>query len=315
MKPQKTLGMCALLWAGALTAGCSTEQYAKLLVQPDTSFGRTRYFLAPSGEDLVKAKTISAARRYKMPGKVDIDVWVIKAKAETPSRGAVLVLHDLSDSKAGYLPLAKALSQKGFDIVLSDFRAHGRSTGKYVTYGAKEKEDLKRVVDGLLAEKLVSETVYVFGAGMGASVAIQYAAIDSRVKGVMAVAACRDFRSFAKRLHLLMDPIDFDKLLARAGQIAKFKPNDVSALDDIGKLRCPVLLMHGKLDRKAPYTDSEALYEAANNPKELMLIEVLGHLGMLFAADATFVEGIEKLTSGKIGQATTRPAETPAPAK
>lgn len=36
---------------------------------------------------------------------------------------------------------------------------------------------------------------------------------------------------------------------------------------------------------------------------------------MLFVADATFVEGIERIASGNIGQAASQPAETPPAAK
>lgn len=263
----KALATCTLLSAVALATGCSPDVYALRLIQPDNTFMKAGSFLAPSGQALVKSKTIAAAPRYKVPDKAEIDVWAIKAAGQGSHRGTVVILHDLGDSKASYLPLAKKLSQKGFDVVLSDFRAHGRSTGKYVTYGAKEKADLRHVMDKLLAEKLVAEPLYVFGAGMGGSVGIQYAASDPRVKGVMAAAPFCDLRSFARRLYPLMDPIEFDKVLASAGQLGKFKPDDASALKDIGQVHCPVLLMHGKLDLRTPYTDSDASTKPPTSPR------------------------------------------------
>ncbi len=313
---RKALLTCVLVSASALMTGCTTEQYARSVVEWDTSAGKTDYvlFWIPESEKLVENKTVSAARLYKMPDKVEIDVWVIRAETKGSPRGTVVILHDLGRSKLNRHGLAKTISQKGFDVVLTDFRAHGRSTGKHVTFGAKERYDQKRVVDELLEEKLITEPLYLLGAGMGGSVAIQHAAIDPRVKGVMAIAPFRDLRSFCRGLQPFMNPEDFDKMLARIGQIGKFKPDDVSALKDIPKLRCPVLMLHGKLDRRVHYSNSEDLYKAANQPKELQLIELFGHLGMLFAADATYVEGIEKVATGKVGEAT-KPAKKPAPAK
>ena len=301
------LAFATVFVSGMLLSGCTTDEYARQIIQQDTGFGKIREAMTGTSEQLVKNKTISAARCYTMPDKTEIDVWIVKA-AGGRSRGTVLVLHGLCDSKVTYKRLAEMLSKKGFDVVLPDLRAHGRSTGKYVTYGALEKHDQHRVMDELLRENLVAEPVYAFGVSLGASVAIQYAAIDSRVQGVLAMAATRDMRTFARRMLKLLSEEDFDKALARSGDLGDFDPAEASAIEAIAKVRCPVLLVHGKLDTVVPYTDSEALYAAAGGPKELELVPWAGHLGVLFGQESKIVEGIESLASGGRPAAATAPA-------
>lgn len=307
----KTLLGCSVLWSACLLTGCTVDQYAGMLIKQDTTYGKVNEAVVGSSKQLVDRKVISAARRYTMPDNVEIDVWVLKAKPEVEAQGTVLVLHGLCDSKVTYLRLARMLSDKGFDVVLPDLRAHGRSTGKHVTYGALEKQDQKRVVEALLKEKVIGEPLYVFGADLGGSVAILYAAIDPRVQGVMAVAPSRDMRSMCRRFFsrnaILLNEQQFEKVIARAGEMGKFDPSQASALADVAKVRCPLLLVHGKLDLLVPYSDSEALHAAAGGPKELEIITFLDHFGVVFAREPSIVKGIEKVVSGRLS-ATTQPA-------
>ena len=305
-----------LLATTVILGGCSVDQYANMILKRDTWYGKGNENLLGSSEQMVRNGRIFAARNYKMPDDVDIDVWIIKAPPNIPQKGTVLILHGLGDSKAAHLRLAKKLKNRGFDVVLPDLRVHGRSTGKYVTYGAIEKHDQKRVMDKIYAEGLVQEPLYVFGVTMGASVAIQYGAIDPRVKGVMAMVPSRDFRTLAKRFvnrfNLLISDEDFEQVLVRCGEIGNFHPNDASALDAAAKLTCPLLLVHGKLDTIVPHADSVAIRDAAGGPVELELPALLGHLGVLVGRENSVVADIERLAAGEIGKATppsTQPTE------
>ena len=295
---------CLLVCAVAFLGGCSTDEYAKAFLARDTTAGKLDYAFLGDTDRLVEQRIISHGRVVKMSDKVKIDVWVIKAKTEK-ARGTVMAIHDLGASKNAYRSLANLLAEKGFDVVLPDLRAHGRSTGKYVTYGALEKRDLKRVMDVLLADKVVAAPLYVFGTGLGGSVALQYAAVDSRVKGVMALAATRDihteFTRFINDIAVLMSPEDRVKTLAAAGKLGKFRIEDASALVAARKLKCPVYLMHGKADLRTPHAESQAVYKALAGPKELELVPLLRRLGVLFAPDASLVDRIEKVAGGKVG--------------
>lgn len=291
----------ALVLCSVLT-GCTIDQHAKMLIEQDTTFGKMNEMIIGSSDQLVKEGKVSAARLYTMSDGTKIDLWIYKASTKTGGKGTVLVLHELGDSKVTYMRLAKKLVNKGFDVVLVDLRAHGRSSGKITTLGALEKQDQKHVIDKLYKEKAISEPLYVFGFGLGGSVAIQYAAIDPRVRGVMAMAPYRDIESICRKDFPLLGDEDVRKTLARAGEMGKFDPADASALKAIAKVKCPVLLVHGKFDMTVPHAHSEALLAAAGGPKELDSQPLLNHISIHFGRWGEMVKGIEKLASGQVGK-------------
>ncbi len=66
------------------------------------------------------------------------------------------------------------------------------------------------------------------------------------------------------------------------------------ALDDIGNVRVPVCFIHVKNDWLIAHRHSVALYEAANEPKELHILDVAGnyHADRIFSAASESIEPI-----------------------
>ncbi len=291
--------------------GCQTDDFAKSVVCYDTSYGRAMDLVSPAS--MIKQKEIDFARTIEAQDKTPLSVFVIKAKVEPASQqknvlGTAIILHGLGESKTRfpYLGAGQVLSKKGYDVVLIDLRTHGHSGGKYITYGVKEKYDVKVVMDTLIQQGVVSDKIYVFGMTLGASVAIQYAAIDPRCKGVVAMTPYKDMESIARRLvPLTMSQQDFIKVLARAGEMAGINPAEASSVVAVKNVKCPILLIHGLVDLAVPYDQSEAILAAANEPKKLMAItpgpERLALAGLVL--EDWIATKVDLMAQGKIIQA------------
>lgn len=301
---KRTVASVALLLTLVAGLGCRHDEYARRLIQPDTNPGKIREDLTGSGKRLVAQKRISDHRVVQMPDGAGIDVWVIEAGgAADPaeqSRGTVVVLHGTSESKATYLGVGDRLAKKGFDVVLPDLRYHGRSGGDAVTYGAKEKQDVKTVMDELLTERIVSEPVYVFGTTIGATTGILYAAIDDRVEGVMVVTPYKDAETMMRRHLAMVAPTmsseDILDVIARAEEMGDFDLSEASAEDAAARLNCPLLLVHGLIDISVPLEHSEAIYKAANEPKDLRVFTPgPEHMVLIARWEDWIVERIEEL--------------------
>lgn len=77
------------------------------------------------------------------------------------------------------------LHDAGFNVLMFDFRAHGRSEGTCVSFGMYEKEDLLGAIDYLVDQRQI-EKVGVIGFSMGAAVALITAALSERICVVVA---------------------------------------------------------------------------------------------------------------------------------
>ncbi len=272
----KTVLVCVGIAVGS--AGCGSDYHARQIVERNTDPGRIFQNITGTGELLINAGRIDYHQNLLMPDETKIDVWAIHSKLLTDqkaSKGTVVVLHGRDESKASfpYFGVAQVLSRKGYDVILMDLRAHGRSSDRYVTYGAKEKHDVKAVVDILLREQVVRPPLYAFGATLGAATAIQYAAIDPRCEGVFAMAPYQDLRNIARyETQNRLNDEQFEQLMTQIAKIADFDPEEASAVEAARQVKVPLLLAHGLLDLTVPLAHSEAIRDAAGGPKKLLVI-------------------------------------------
>jgi len=214
---------------------------------------------------------------------LNLHCWLIRA--DGPARGTVIFLHGVSECVIVGLPIAKRLHDAGFHVFLYDSRRHGDSEGRFCTYGFYEKHDTTTVINALLARTdLDVGKIGLLGSSMGAAVAIQVAALDSRVASVVAESGFATLRTvydeYQKRIikvpwHYLRNIV-----IKRSEQIAHFKASAVSPLEAVRDVHVPIFFLHGTTDNliKASYT--KRVYANANEPKELWLIEGARHNDM-----------------------------------
>src|SRR5687767_565886 len=113
-------------------------------------------------------------------------------RASVPRRGTLLYLHGIADNRSSAAGAIERFGRRGFDVVAYDSRAHGESNGDACTYGFYEKQDLRRVLDTLGPGPIV-----LLGTSLGAAVALQQAAEDTRVSAVVAAETFSDLRTVA----------------------------------------------------------------------------------------------------------------------
>jgi pimeloyl-ACP methyl ester carboxylesterase len=209
------------------------------------------------------------------------------------ARGTIVMLHGYLSSKdrLPYQLWGALLSERGYRVVLVDLRGHGMSTGQYLTYGEVESRDLKQVLDELQKLGLAGESVGVFGISYGAATAIEWAAIDGRVKAVVALESFSDMQSAAMDIaravirgwrRFFINDWVLRQVPGKAGQIAGFDPARSSPLRAITSMKTPVLLIHGTADQYLPKEHSERLHQAALDHSELVLVEEDDHITLCY---------------------------------
>ena len=117
---------------------------------------------------------------------IPLSTWVIPGKGDE-SNVTVVIMHGYTSCKANpsLLALAKALWERGANVVLFDFRAHGDSGGDRTTIGPRETLDAATVVD-YVVDRWPHSRIVLVGFSMGGAVAVVVGAQDERVGAIVA---------------------------------------------------------------------------------------------------------------------------------
>jgi pimeloyl-ACP methyl ester carboxylesterase len=220
------------------------------------------------------------------PPEAVLSVSVVEPEpAMQPPKGTILVLHGIYARSLWMLGAANSLAKAGYRAVLVDSRGHGRSTGDYATYGIQEARDLSQLIDVLQQRGLVSGQIGAFGHSYGATTSIHLAAVDPRVRAVVATSPFSSMReevpqygqAMVPGIGVVLSDETIQEAIDEAGRRAGFDPDEASAVKAIRQTTAQVLLIHGKNDRVTPYEQSLHLHEAARDHSELVLVPLHGH--------------------------------------
>jgi alpha-beta hydrolase superfamily lysophospholipase len=194
--------------------------------------------------------------------------------------GLVLVFHGYNACKARLLPEARAFHELGYSCFLVDFPGSGGSEGAVTTIGYCEADDVARAVD--YARLTWGEQPRtLFGQSMGAVAVLRALALRG-VGAEAAVLECpfgRLLNTVKARFGAMGVPsFPAAHALVLWGGILHgyngFRHNPVAYA---GRVACPVLLLHGRDDRRVQTREVEAIYRALRGPRQVHVFEGLGH--------------------------------------
>ena len=212
-----------------------------------------------------------------------------KVRSPEPNSDWVLLFHGVSDNRAGMMGYAEFLLRDGYSVLMMDARAHGESDGSMATYGWLERNDTRAIANALFATENV-HCFFLLGESMGASIALQSAAVEPRVMGVVAESAFANLREVSfdyagLRLSSFLGRTLFRPASMMAMNAAEkeggFKVDDVSPEKAVAARAFPVLLICGTSDRNIPARHTKRIFAAAIGPKEMWLVKGAGHTGAL----------------------------------
>lgn len=111
--------------------------------------------------------TISSVYGYKIKG--------LYIKNPVQTNDTIILLHDYDSNLCDSLNYAEMYLDKGFNLLLYDSRAHGKSGGKDISYGYYEQDDLENWIGWVSIKNKQEGIIGVQGDGMGAVVALEHA--------------------------------------------------------------------------------------------------------------------------------------------
>ncbi|HVO12395.1 MAG TPA: alpha/beta hydrolase [Vicinamibacteria bacterium] len=179
------------------------------------------------------------------------------------SRLTLLVCHGNGGNISHRLDRALAAqAQLGTDVLLFDYRGYGGSEGSPDEEGTYR--DARAAWRWLLAKGQPPGRIVIFGESLGSAVALQLA-LDT--EGARALVLESPFASIPEMARSAFPFLPVWPLVrTRYDNLAK-----------VGRLRLPLLVMHGERDSVVPFAQGRRVFEAAPQPKRFYGIPGASH--------------------------------------
>jgi len=224
-------------------------------------FGSLIYF--PSrGYDQTPADAGLAFRElsFTTDDGVRLHGWWLPSRARD-RLGQILFCHGNAGNIGDRLLEGLALTAAGFDVLLFDYRGYGASAGEPDEQGTYRDARAARAALRAQPETDPARMIYL-GESLGGAIALELA-VQSPPAGLILQSTFTSMRALARHHYPFVLP----------GLIPDWYPS----LRIIGRLRAPLLVLHGDRDEIVPLAHGEALFDAAPEPKALHVFAGLGH--------------------------------------
>jgi alpha-beta hydrolase superfamily lysophospholipase len=215
--------------------------------------------------------------------------WWPAVEANAP---ALLYLHGSRWDLTGQLFRIEQLHAFGFSVLAIDYRGFGKSDGELPSEGTVY-EDARLGWDRLTQLQADPAKRFIYGHSLGGAVAIDLAAkLDAPPAGQAAALPARGLivESTFTTLADIAREFTVSWLPAESILTQKF-----DSLTKIAQVRIPVLIVHGSSDRFVPSRFSRALYDAARDPKRLLLVEGGTHNNSMRAGSAEYRQALREM--------------------
>lgn len=212
---------------------------------------------------------------------LELSGWLIPATEENKY---LIFAHGYGSNRTEKINLAEKLAQRGYGILLFDFRNSGQSEKDITSIGLYEKKDLLGAIDYIQATVEEKPSLGLIGFSMGAATSALAAAEAPEIKAVVMDSSFADLKPYLEEnLPLWSDLPAFPfnwLILNLATPLWNLDPREVRPIEAVTETKTPILFIHGKTDGEIPFQNSQKLYRTSNTPEDrLWLVPEAGHVG------------------------------------
>jgi fermentation-respiration switch protein FrsA (DUF1100 family) len=175
---------------------------------------------------------------------------------------SILWLHGNAGNVGHRVREAKQLHRLGASLLLPDYRGYGRSEGTPSEAGLLRDADA--ALAWLGARGVPRGEIVLYGRSLGGAVAIDLAARTEGLAGLVVVSTFTSLRDMAPRVL----PVPGVRRLAG---------REYEAERTIGRVTCPILIVHGDDDELVPLSMGARLAAAATSPTTVRIVRGGGH--------------------------------------
>ncbi|MCE8022811.1 alpha/beta hydrolase [Billgrantia aerodenitrificans] len=209
---------------------------------------------------------------------LQLDAWWIPVE---DARGKLLFFHGNAGNISHRLDSIQQFHRLGLSVLILDYRGYGRSEGRPSEEGTAQ--DARAGWRWLTEQEgATADEIVLFGRSLGAAVAAELAASLTPQEQPAAVILESPFRSVPALGQQLYPFLPVRWLATLDYPTARY----------VTRIESPLLVIHSRDDEIIPFSEGEAVYRAANEPKELLTIRG-GHNTGFIDSEPDYSTGID----------------------
>ncbi len=192
-----------------------------------------------------------------------ISCWFVEPKTPNQHLATIVHLHGNAENMTSHITGSLFILDMGYNLLTFDYRGYGRSKGRPTLSGIQD--DAREVFSHVFANpEKFGENIFGFGQSMGAYTLARILPDFPSLNGAILEAGLYSF---------------YDLFSQAYPQIQCAVPNEgLSALETLPNSTVPKLFIHGTSDAVVPYSHSLKMHEVASEPKDLIILDGVGHI-------------------------------------
>ncbi len=242
-----------LLLFAALLGGCQTleVQQRKWIFMPSQAQAWSQTQISGMDDVWIEHESQTSGTRVKLHA-----LWLA---AENPNAPVLLYLHGARRNVAGSAFRIRQMQQLGFSVLAVDYRGFGKSSDELPSESLVYED--ARAAWAWLAREHAQHDRYIFGHSLGGAIAVQLATEVSDAKGLIVEGT---FTSI---------PDVFQSMRWGWLPLTPLITQRFDSANKVGRVRMPMLVVHGSDDSLIRPELGRALFERAPAPKRFVLVE------------------------------------------
>lgn len=203
--------------------------------------------------------------------------------AEKSDRYVICAHGYRNQGKGEFRFITKFYHDNGYNVLLIDHVAEGDSEGKRISFGHYESRDMTLWIQFLLDRFGNDIEICLHGISMGSATVVLLAGnetLPENVKFVISDCGYTVLHNLFEEVLTVPKAVSFP-LMKTVDLIHKAKNGfgyyEISPLEAVGKIKIPVLFVHGAADGFIPARMAQDLYDACESEKDILIVEHAGH--------------------------------------
>ncbi len=209
-----------------------------------------------------------------------LETWLILAQNGT-SKGTIILFPGIGDSKGKQLlPIAQKFNELNYDTLLVDFLGVGGSSGNTISIGMREAKDVALAFNYAQKSQL-KHPLILDGISMGSAAILRAVATENINPDaiMLELPFARLVNALGSRISARGIPsFPIAEMAVFWGGIQHgFNAFAHNPVDYASQVKCPTLLMYGKLDRWTSKADIDSIFQNLHGTKKLVEFPNAGH--------------------------------------